>query len=176
MAPAAKYDDLISGALCELEARPRLQTFLASAGSVQVAITSYKSSVLQDLEAVIIHNQECKRIDNEKDDELFSHLSPEPSSPESEVEELIRKRAASEVDDFLQYIPKKSKIRALAALHLVPKGVADGQAVKKNVLVTRQKLKASQLDQKRLLNLISVFTNALERAKQLEMLKTSGLC
>ena len=76
---------------------------------------------------------------------------------------------------MLQRIPKKSKIPALAALHLVPGGGADGQAAKKNILVTRQKLRAAQLDPKGLLNLVSVSSNALERAKQLEMRKTAGL-
>ena len=175
LAPAAEYDNLISRALCELKPSPRLQTFLVAPGSVREAITSYKSSVLQDLAAVIARNQECKRIDDEKDDELFSLFLPEPSSPEPDADEPSRKRAASEVDDLLQHIPKKTKIPALAALHLVPGGGADGQAAKKNVLVTRQKLRAAQLDPKGLLNLVNVSTNALERAKQLEMLKTAGL-
>ena len=175
LAPAAKYDNLISRALCELEASPRLQTFLSAAGTVRDAITDYKSSVLQDLAAIMTRNQESKRINDEKDDELFSRFLPEPSTPEPEVEDPTRKRAVSEVDDLLQRIPKKTKIPALAALHLVPGGGADGQATKKNVLVTRQKLRAAQLDPKGLLNLVSVSTNALERAKQLEMLKTAGL-
>ena len=138
-------------------------------------MTNYKSSVLQALAAIISRNQESKRIDDEKDDELFSLFLPEPSSPEPEAEEPSRKRAVSEVDDLLLHIPKKSKIPAVAALHLVPGGGADGQAAKKNVLVTRQKLRAAQLDPKGPLNLGNVSTNALERAKQLEMLKTAGL-
>ena len=175
LAPEDRYRDLISKALCELEASPRLQSFLPSAGSVQEAIRGYKSSVLRDLAAIITRDQECKRIDDERDDELFSLILPEPSSPEPEVEELTRKRAVSDVDDLLVRIPKRSKIPALAPLHMVPGGGADGQSAKKNVLVTRQKLRAAQLDPRGLLNLVSVSSNALERAKQLEMRKTAGL-
>ena len=175
LAPADKYKDLISKALCELEASPRLQSFLATAGSVQEAITDYKSSVLRDLAAIITRNQERRRIDDERDDALFSRILPEPSSPEPEVEVLSRKRAVTEVEELLQRIPKMTRIPPLAPLHLVPGGGADGQAAKKNVLVTRQKLRAAQLDPKGLLNLVSVSSNALERAKQLEMRKTAGL-
>ena len=97
-----------------------------------------------------------------------------PSSPEPEAQLPAKKRAVAEVDDSPLRIPKRSRVRALASLHLVPGGGADGQAAKKSVLVTRQKLRAAQLDPKGLLNLVGASTNALERTKQLEMLKTSG--
>ena len=139
------------------------------------ATTNYKSSVLRDLAAVIARNQEFKRKDDERDNELFSRLLPEPSSPEPEPVESSKKRAFSALEGALQSIPKKPKIPALAPLQLVPGGGADGQTAKKNVLVTRQKLSAAQLDPKGLLNLVSVSSNALERAKQLEMRKTAGL-
>ena len=66
-------------ALCELEASPRLRTFLQEAASVQEAITAYKSSVLQNLATIISRKQEANRIDDEKDDELFSLILPDPS-------------------------------------------------------------------------------------------------
>ena len=43
------------------------------------------------------------------------------------------------------------------------------------MLVTRQKLRAAQLDPKEHLNLVSVSSNAMESTKQLEMRKTAGL-
>ena len=82
LAPAQKYDALISKALCDLEASPRLHISLKSAASVQDAIFSYKSSVLQDLAAIITRDQESKRISDQKDDELFSRFLPVSSSPE----------------------------------------------------------------------------------------------
>ena len=174
LAPAATYADSVSNALCALEVSPRLQTYLRSAGSVPEAITFYKSSVLQDLAAVLARDQEFNRADEERDDELFSRFLPEPS-PEPAVKVSDNKRNLSQVDELLRRIPKKSRVPALASLHLVPGGGADGQAAKKNVLITRQKLRAAQLDPKGLLNLVNTSTNALERAKQLELLKTSGL-
>ena len=174
LAPVERYDALINKALCELEPSPRLQTFLTSAASVQDAITEYKSTVLQDLAAIITRDQEDKRIHEEKDDALFSRFLPLPSSPEHEAQLPKKKRAFSEVDDPFSRIPKRSNVPALASLHLIPGGGADGQAQKKSVLVTRQKLRAAQLDPKGLLNLVDASTNALERTKQLEMLKTSG--
>ena len=175
LAPPDKYSDLISKALCELKASPRLQKFLSATESVQTAITNYKSSILRDLAAIITRNLEFKRADDEREHELFSRFLPVPSSPEPETVELSGKRAISNVEGSLQPIPKRSKIPALAALNLVPGGGADGQTAKKNVLVTRQKLRAAQLDPKGLLNLVSVSSNALERTKQLEMRKTAGL-
>ena len=173
LAPADTYKAQIVKALCELEASPRLRTFLQDAASVEEAIKAYKSSVLQDLAVIISRDQEANRVDDEKDDELFSLILPSPS-PEPDAQVPAKKRAIANVDDLLMRIPKRSKIPALASLHLVPGGGADGQAAKKTVLVTRQKLRAAQLDPKGLLNLVEASTNALERAKQLEMLKTSG--
>ena len=165
LAPVGKYDALILKALCELEASPRLQTFFRSAASVQDALTGYKSAVLRDLAAIITREQEDNRIFEEKDDALFSRFLPLPSSPEPEAQLQAKKRAISDVDDLLLRIPKRSNVPALASLHLVPGGGADGQAPKKNVLVTRQKLRAAQLDPKGLLNLVDASTNALERTK-----------
>ena len=174
LAPVGRYDASISRALCELEASPRLQTLLESAASVQEAITGYKSAALQDLAVIIARDNEDIRIYEEKDDALFSRFLPLPSSPEPEAQLPKKKRAISDVDDLLLRIPKRSNVPALASLHLVPGGGADGQTPKKNVLVTRQKLRAAQLDSKGLLNLVDASTNALERTKQLELLKTSG--
>ena len=47
-----------------------------------------------------------------------------------------KERAIADTDDLLMRIPKRSKVPALASLHLVPGGGAGGQAPKKSVLVT----------------------------------------
>ena len=172
--PAERYGALIAKALNELGASSLFWTFLDTPGSVEAAIKDYKSAVLRNLAALILRNKESHRADDEKDDALFSKLLPVPS-PEPGDLEPPKKRSVAEVSDVLQRIPKKSKIPALAALHLVPGGGTDGQTPRKNVLVTRQKLRAAQLDPKGLLNLVGTSTNALERTKQLELLKTSGL-
>ena len=135
LAPANAYNAQIVKALCELEASPRLRTFLQNAASVQEAITAYKSSVLQDLAIIISRDQEANRVDDEKDDELFSRILPIPS-PEPDAQLPAKERAIADTDDLLVRIPKRSKIPALASLHLVPGGGADGQAAKKSVLVT----------------------------------------
>ena len=72
LVPTAKYGALITQALRELGASPLFLTFLITAGSVEVAILSYKSSVLRDLAALIVCNQESHRVDDEKNDTLFS--------------------------------------------------------------------------------------------------------
>ena len=110
-------------ALCELEASPRLRTFLQEAASVQEAITAYKSSVLQNLATIISRKQEANRIDDEKDDELFSLILPDPS-PEPVAQLPAKKRAMADTDDLRVRIPKRSKVPALASLHLVPDGGA----------------------------------------------------
>ena len=78
---------------------------------------------------------------------------------------------------MLSKIPKKarSRIPALASLHLLPGDDEEGRAVKKSVLVTRERLRAGIDDPKGLLNLVDSSTNALEQAKKLELLKNSGL-
>ena len=124
-------------AFCELEASPRLRTFLQNAASVQEAITAYKSAVLQDLAIIISRDQEANRVDDEKDDELFSRILPIPS-PAPDAQLPAKKRAIADIDDLQGRIPKRSKIPALASLHLVPGGGADGHAAKKSVLVIRK--------------------------------------
>ena len=56
--------------------------------------------------------------------------------------------------------------------------VSEGQVAspsKNNILLTREKLRAGLHDPKRLLDLVGSSTNALERTKKLELLKSSGL-
>ena len=89
-----------------------------------------------------------------------------------------KKRGVSSMTrpDVFSRIPKRrSTIPALASLQRV---VSEGQVAspsKKNILLTREKLRAGLHDPKGLLDLVGSSTNALERTKKLELLKSSGL-
>ena len=127
---------------------------------------------------------------------LFSRLLPEPSppatalveapqaskpskAPDSGLKDPSIKRSFSQMDEAwgVASIPKKTKsnIPALASLHLLANDDDEVRTIKKSVLVTRQRLRAGVDDPKGLLNLVDSSTNALEQAKKLELLKSSGL-
>ena len=193
MAPAREHDVLIKEAICSLQVSQRLETLLGSAASVPDAVKAYKTGVLQDLAATLRRNVLRTNLDEEKDDVLFSRFLPEPSSHESDggvpmradapsqtvppafgQNSLKRPASAIAVEEVLAKIPKRSSIPALAALERVPGGGGDGMPAKKHVLLTRQKLRAGLHDPKGLLSLVDSSTNALERTKRLELLKSSG--
>ena len=189
LAPAREHDVLVKEAICSLQVSRRLKTLLGSAASVPEALTAYKTGVVQELAATLRRKGRRTSLDEEKDDVLFSRFLPEPSSLDSEdgmptpaqraqpaVGQSSRKRRASAIaeEDVLVKIPKKSSIPALAALERAPGGGGDGMPVKKHVLLTRQKLRAGLHDPKGLLSLVDSSTNALERTKRLELLKSSG--
>ena len=193
LAPAREHDVLIKEAICSLQVSQRLETLLGSAASVPDALTAYKTGVLQDLAATLRRNVLRTNLDEEKDDVLFSRFLPEPSSHESDggvpmradapsqtvppavgQNSLKRPASAIAVEEVLAKIPKRSSIPALAALERVPGGGGDGMPAKKHVLLTRQKLRAGLHDPKGLLSLVDSSTNALERTKRLELLKSSG--
>ena len=60
-------------------------------------------------------------------------------------------------------------------LQCVSDEVGSSAPSKKNLLLTREKLRAGLVDPKGLLNLVDSSTNALEHTKKLELLKTSGM-
>ena len=68
---------------------------------------------------------------------------------------------------------KRSKIPALASINQVAEALAGASS--KKALVTREKLRAGMHDQKGLLNLVGSSTDALEKTKRLELLKTAGI-
>ena len=79
-----------------------------------------------------------------------------------------RKRGGSSVlqdSDFSRIPKKKSRSCTVTDLQPIPAGDDSGAPVKKNVLLTREKLRAGLTDPKGLLNLVDSSTNALEHTK-----------
>ena len=168
-------------AVCSLGVSERLDACI-SGHPLDAALVAYKTRIISALALVLQRKKQQQALLELRDDELFSRLLPEPSPPAVPETKVSSPQApkrtfsqTSQVGD-LPRIPKKvrSTIPALAALHLIPGGGGDGRQPKKHVLVTRQKLRAGLDDPKGLLNLHNSSTNALERAKQLELLKSSG--
>ena len=122
---------------------------------------------------------------------LWSKFLPEPSPPCSETVSKDNggvvapetalplsgagKRPITEVDR-LQKIPKKnSRVPALASIDLVNTERTLQNTPKKKVLMTREKLRADLHDPRGLLNITTSSTNAIERMKRLELLKSAGV-
>ena len=87
---------------------------------------------------------------------------------------LRRKREFFSAIDDLPIIPKKTSVPALASLSRVQELIGQGSLTKKQALLTREKLRAGAHDPRGLLKIVGSSTNALERAKQMEILKCSG--
>ena len=123
------------------------------------------------------------------DDELFAEafpITPSSVSGAEEVKELVdagslearhralpAKRGISEVTELPQTAMKRSKITALASINQLAEALAGASS--KKALVTREKLRAGMHDPKGLLNLVGSSTDALEKTKRLERLKTVGI-
>ena len=117
---------VLKESLVSLGASPRLTTCVEASTELNVAITNYKSSVIEQLAASIRRREDQRRLAHEIDEELLSQILPDPTSPDSEglasgrVEARVeaKKRPFSEV--VLSRIPKKkSRIPALASVELV---------------------------------------------------------
>ena len=177
------YDHLARQAICDLGASQRLEEALTTATSFREALTFYKTAVVRDLGSALQRAKEQETMDNELDADLLSQFLPEPSAPQNEGVKISppkvgAKRVFSAVEqaDGLTRIPKKKcTIPALASIRQIAGGVESGQSEKKNILITREKLRMGLHDPKGLLDLVGSTTNALERTKRLELLKTSGL-
>ena len=186
-APDDVHCQLVKEAFSSLTLSPRFSALLLSVDSVQQAVTEYKTAVLQELVVSLRRAELQESLDDEKDEELFSQFFPvpepavtkspvgQPSLPVAKEDPASpRKRGVSQITKVAP-IPKRSKIPALASLSMLS-SIADAEgAQKKRVLVTREKLRAGLHDPKGLLNLVGPSTNALERTKKLELLKSSGL-
>ena len=105
-------------------------------------------------------------------------------SPLSEVElgpddgarlqaDIARKRFVDVEGDLS--IPKKSKIPALASLSRIRELVDHGCTREKQALLTREKLRSGLHDPRGLLKMVGSSTNALDRAKKMEILKSAGV-
>ena len=173
----APNESLVLDAICKLKVSEYFRGLLVSATSLREAIITYKNGVLQDLASLL--QDKKKRADI--DDQLISKFLPGdgPSAAEGlgvsgVVGSSSLKRGFSTVVSTgeVTRIPKKrSTIPALATLQQF----SGDNATKKSVLVTRAKIRAGQHDPKGLLDLMVTTTNALERTKKLELLKSSGL-
>ena len=136
-----------------------------------------------------IRDQEAKgQLDDERDDELLLRFLPEPTSPCSDVEQVLddggsnpevsvttsRKRGFSSIAGLSKFSPEVS-FPPLASVARIQEFVGHGCANKKQALLAREKLRAGLHDPKGLLKMVGCSTNALERAKKMEILKSSGL-
>ena len=125
------------------------------------------------------------------DEALFSWFLPEPSQPRVEADPVavdtplsgqnLSKKAGnpkqpfSEVEQLLSNPLKKSKVPALASVAQVALGSELHNTPKKKVLMTRETLRSGLHDPRGLLNIAGASTNALERMKRLELLKSAGV-
>ena len=181
-APEPQHLPLVRAALSQLGMYGRLASFMETATSFPEAIKAYKLAILQEVAAAVRRREEQARQDDLQDDELFSRFLPEPVSPVSSGTErqsaipLVNprplKRDVSMVE-ALDPIPKKAKRPTLVSLDEVS-GNLFGETPKKKLLMTRERLRAGFHNPKGLLNLVDSSTNALERTKQLELLKSAG--
>ena len=180
-----EHDQLIRQAVSSLEGSPCFRGFLGSSTCLQEAVTDYKTTVVRDLANSLQTRRQQADVDEEANSKLFSQFIPVVESPAEVISGVVSsttgtgvKRGLSAVvpQEFSASIPKKrSNVPALDAVHRLSGLTDDARAVKKNVLRTREKLRAGLHDPKGLLDLIGSSTNALERTKKLELLKSSGL-
>ena len=129
-------------------------------------------------------------MDDGADEEMFANFSPaisraqQPDDVESklprpvqkpacELTVVSRKRGVSSVTEFSR-IPKQSRVPTLAPISRVSGGLNKDGRPNKRVLLTREKLRAGIKDHRGLLDLSGPSTNALERTKNLELLKSAG--
>ena len=177
------YDHLIRQAICDMGVSQCFGDALSTAASFREALTIYKTAVVRDLGSALQRAREQADMDEELDDDWLSQFLPGPTVPQGEgvkksAPEVGAKRIFSEVEqaEGITQIPrKKSAIPALATIRQITSSVESGQSEKKNILITREKLRMGLHDPKGLLDLVGSTTNALERTKRLELLKNSGL-
>ena len=186
-APGVSHARLVKEPVSSLALSPRFATILESVETVQQAAKQYKMAVMQDLVVSLRQAKMQQHFDDVKDKELFAQFFPisKPVVPEIKAAQPAQSEQVTKVADTpkrgisaitaLEPIRKKSKIPALASLSQLSTIAAEEGAQKKRVLVTREKLRAGLHDPKGLLNLVGPSTNALERTKKLELLKSSGL-
>ena len=183
-APGDQHDHLVRDVLCSFDLSKRLRKSLLSTSPVPVALLQYKEAVATDL-AVTMREQTARALlYDEKDEEMLLRLLPVPSPPH-EGEPigsdgapqgkglLPKKRTFAEIDE-LPVTTKVSAVPALASLSRMQELIDQGSVSKKQALLTREKLRAGLHDPRGLLQMVGSSTNALERAKKMEILKCAG--
>ena len=176
----------MAAAILSLAPSNSFRTLLEGQARVRDAVTLYKKQVLSGLAETIRKGGAIVVVSEEKDDELFTRFLPDqgvsgsmPGGGDLVVEDVVhRKRGVSQVltGSALMSIPKKKK-SSIPALNVLTSltGVEDGDSAgSKHKLLTREKLRAGLHDPKGLLNLAEPSTNALDRTKNLELLKGAG--
>ena len=192
-APSGDIGQVVREAIYSLSPGDCFTAHLAGSSSVPEAIAAYKEDVLQKLDASIRRRRSVDIVSEQQDDELFARFLPaseelkdqgsgsrnDRSVDFSDIAAThAQKRGVSQVvdDPALSVIPKKkrSKVPALASIEDLLGSDSVSGAVKKRTLLTREKLRAGMHDPKGLLNLVGPSTNALDRTKKLELLKSAG--
>ena len=188
-------DDMQQSVLDTLGALPssdRFRELLATQESLAEAIKIYKSLVAKDLGDNIRRREDFLRASQIQDGELIDSLLPPQSTKEvvALVQEipahvgigqgasLSKKRCVEsviELEEIARIPKKKNTIPALAAVGIVDSACSTTLSPKKT-LRTRERLRAGLHDPRGLLNLVGSSTNALERTKKLELLKSAGFC
>ena len=177
------WDHLIRQAVCDMGTSQKFQAALTSAASFREAVTDYKTTVVRDLGAALQRAREQADMDEELDDDLLSHFLPGSSKSQDQNDKkstlrLGTKRVFSAVEqsaDFTRIPKKRCTIPALTSIKQLTGSSESGHTEKKNILITREKLRKGLHDPKGLLDLVGSTTNALERTKRMELLKTSGM-
>ena len=179
----------VMAAVGSLPSTPRFKEVLASQSTLAEAIDAYKTLVIRDLAVDLRRRKELLSSKNLRDSELLDRLLPPLPEPEEDVHKRIedtvvegdstgapRKRGLSEVvETDSTRIPKKKKstIPALAAVN-VDFGSGNSGVTSKRALMTRKLLRKGENDPRGLLTLVGSSSDALERTKRMELLKTAG--
>ena len=166
-------------ALSSFKLSVRLTSFMKSTSDPREALLNYKRAVIQSLAAAVKRKQEQALVDEKLNDKLFAQFFPEEKPVvDPTIPVRTRKREGLDVveEADLSRIPKKkTRFLPVADLQPITTGDGSGTSVKRNVLLTREKLRAGLTDPKGLLDLVDSSTNALEHTKWLELRKTSGM-
>ena len=182
-APGLEHEGLLRQAILTIKVSQRFGEAISSASSIRTAIKEYKIGILQCLAKAIRLRELQQRQDDEMDAELFSTFLPEPRSPLSESDQLIKaaggdvavKRGISEVSDLTSIPMKKPRVPEVASVEEVLATSGDDIASSKKILLTRERLRAGLNSTKGLLDLVGPSTTALDRTKRLELLKGAGM-
>lgn len=189
-APGQADDPLLRKALGDVAFSTRFSAALSTAATVEEAVEAYKLGIVQELSASVRRQELQNRFVEEKDDELLSRFFPATAAPVPAIQSMLDrisalpaasagssplgKRGISQVVGTppLVKIPRKSQVPALASLERLQG--SDVGSSKKQILMTREKLRAGLHDPRGLLDLAGPSTHALERTKKLELLKSAG--
>ena len=181
-APGLEHDRLLRQALETIKVSEKFALAVSTATTIKNAIREYKVGILQRLARSIRQRELLQRQDDEMDAELFSTFLPEPRSPLSETERIIKapdrgtakKRGIAEVA-VLPRLLKKPRVPEVATVEEVLAVSGDDISTSKKILLTREKLRAGLNSPKGLLDLVGSSTSALDRTKRLELLKGAGM-